>query len=695
MSERTNNLNDVHVRLRAIGLPPVVVRQLTEEISKRLSDQGAQGTVIWLKSLKVDFVRLLAGQSPVGHYAKRKFRLPSGQILCLPRGVFGYLFRLGAEAGNSRRKLHKVWQALITYTRFESREVTFQQWKKFSSAVRKPMPLKSDLREAEELVSLGLGTLPNPGEYRRKLKPLLTLQAREGKRIPVGRKTRPEKELLGQLRILDMNQFPPLVGERLIKPVVQGTPGALRVREAPSWDVRVRPLHHVGTIGFIQEPGFKLRAVANPNRVLQAALEPLGEYAFSWLRKVPEDCCFSQEAGVYKVQGVLASGLYVHSTDLSNATDLYPYRLVEMVLRHGYVPKPEVRLLKAVSMGTWQVPFGYSVSKKVRTLRWARGCPLGLRPSFAVFSLSHHALVRGACVKLGKVKARRLSSGETTWQGVEFPYRILGDDIVYWDDDVAAYVQRVLIQIGCSISMEKSISSDRVAEFAGRVILPNCILHGMKYTLVSGSQDPADNTFVEHVKNLGPRVIRYLKPHQRAVANFLVSCLPPQGCGWNPRGLPFWERYAMSLAWELSAPVNTPSDAIVQIRQMMRNWYSYKYQDHSATIAWSSPRSKFWDPLSVEQADSRPTHLGIPVEAFAGNVDSIRNSGVEELGLKEELAQELLRSWKLLSGGTPTTDRTYNKSLIESLYPRYKAALEMLPRCRAIVRSFYHTESEG
>jgi hypothetical protein len=33
----------------------------------------------------------------------------------------------------------------------------------------------------------------------------------------------------------------------------------------------------IGKIGFIQEPGYKLRAVANPNRVYQLSLEPMAE----------------------------------------------------------------------------------------------------------------------------------------------------------------------------------------------------------------------------------------------------------------------------------------------------------------------------------------------------------------------------------------------------------------------------------
>jgi len=650
-------------------------------VEKWETHHGAERTVVWLKSLKTDFVRMLAGLEPCGAYAKKTHRMPDGRLIRIPKGPFGGLFVQGLTAGNSRRKYHKVWQALIIHTRFVSREVRWNQWRKFSSAVRKPKPTKSELREARRYVSSGLGTLPKPGRYEFQPKPLITFQPREGKRIPHGRKTLPESNLLHQLRaVLSLNVFDVEVCKDLIEPVVAGTPYAGKVisRGYPVIKGAVRPLHHVGTIGFIQEPGFKLRAVANPNRVLQRALDPLGEFVFRWLGRVHEDCCYHQELGVFAVQGKIAEGQQCHSIDLSNATDLYPYEICDMVLAFARVPGSARRLLEGVSRGTWQVPFSAKpISKKVRELQWARGIPLGLRPCFALFSLSHHALVRGICVELGRYS---LPSGQTDLRSALFPYRILGDDIVIWDDSVAVEYKRILGIMGCSIALEKSISSSRVAEFAGRVILPNVILHGLKY-----GDETHDNSFLEQVKSMGPRTIKTLLPKQREVARYLSEAAAPIGFGWNPRGLPYTERLARAMAWEMASPRKSDVGRAVQIRVAMANWYSYRYSDISShRLAGSEPRSKAWDPLSIDQIDSRPEFLGIPVEAFAGNVEDVLQLQRVDKGLKDEFFTELLRGWHLLSGG-PIHDHPYNKPLIQSLYPRLKRAREILPSVRAML----------
>lgn len=672
------HLNDVPVRLRAVGLHPAVVTQLVQQVQKWETHHGAEWTVVRLKTLKTDFVRMLAQQSPVGTYAKKTVRI-LGELTKVPKGPFGQLFVLGLTAGNSRRKLHRVWQALIIYTRFDSEKVTWNQWKKFSSAVRKPKPTKSALREAQAYVAIGLRSLPKPGRYVYEPKPLFLFQPREGKRIPHGRKTLPERDLMTQVRqILTYNQFNNQVRQDLIEPVVAGTPWSGKVK---GHAFRQHPLHHVGTIGFIQEPGFKLRAVANPNRVLQRALDPLGEFSFSWLRKLPEDCCYRQETGVFTVQGQLGK-MTCHSIDLGNATDLYPYELVDMVLAFARVPRSARELLKGVSTGSWQVPFSATpISKKNTTLRWKRGIPLGLRPCFALFSLSHHALVRGICVRK---RAYSTQPGrETDLRSANFPYRILGDDIVIWDDSVAEEYKRVLTVIGCSISLEKSLDSPLVAEFAGRVILPNVILHGLKY-----GDESHDNSFLEQVRSMGPRTIRYLLPKQRAIVRYLSECAPPVGFGWNPRGLSFDERLARALAWELCTPRKSDNVRVVQIRVAMANWYSYKYSDIGHhRYSGSEPRSQAWDPLSIDQIDSRPLFLGIPVEAFAGNVDALREYSGANIGLKDEVLSNLLREWNLLSRGGPLNDHPYNKPLVQVLYPRLQAARKILPSCRALLAS--------
>jgi len=294
-----------------------VINAILIQVSKwEQGGRAQEWTCRRLKALKVDFVRALAGKEPVGDYAKKTVRI-NGSLIRIPKGIFGQLFRLGLTAGKRRRPLHQVWQALIIYTRYSSgKVVTHNQWKKFSVAVRSAPPSVSELREARRYVSLGLGTLPEPAAYRGKPKPLITFQPREGKTVPRGRLAVKESEFLHTIDWYVTQNFHDLdVERRLLAPVLQGTPwlsklpGIQRVeglrrlkRRFTNLDKRQGPLSTVGIIGFIPEPGFKLRAVANPSRLYQQALDPLGSYVFRWLRRVQEDCCYHQETGVYAVQ---------------------------------------------------------------------------------------------------------------------------------------------------------------------------------------------------------------------------------------------------------------------------------------------------------------------------------------------------------------------------------------------------------
>jgi hypothetical protein len=244
--------------------------------------------------------------------------------------------------------------------------VTFNQWKKFSSAVRKPKPTKTELREARRYVALGLRTLPKTPSYRGTPKALITLPPREGKSVPNLRVTRSEKQfLLAQAKeLLAYNVFDDQVIKDLIEPVISGTPYAGKVKRYPKGGATRHGLHHIGIIGLIQEPGFKLRAVANPNRILQLALEPLGKQLYSWLKTVPEDCAYRQDSGMYTVQGILGQRLEVHSIDLSNATDVFPYELEEMVVAFARSPLPARRLLTQAAHGSWFLPLKSDVRKR-------------------------------------------------------------------------------------------------------------------------------------------------------------------------------------------------------------------------------------------------------------------------------------------------------------------------------------------
>jgi len=653
------HLNDVVTRLKAVGLHPALISDIQQVVTQRETDQGPCGTVIWLKSLKVDYVRHLAGMEPVGRYAKKNVRI-NGKNFRLPKGPFGRVFELGLR-GKSRKLAHQVWQALLIYTRYRypSGVVSHGQWKKFSLAVRKEPPSKSQLREAQVYVSAGLDTLSRFPRVLGDPSPLVSFQPREGKTVPmISRDVLDEKSsLLRQAhQFFAYNRYPKEIAP-LLAAVAEGTKYVKEI----GWLAHsegLKPFGYVGNIGLIQEPGLKLRAVANPNRVVQQALQPLGRSLFRWLATLPEDCCYHQETGVYDTQGWLAQGRKVYSFDLSNASDVIPLSQLIGILRAVKCPESHWMLLYLAATGTWLVPLKSSVREAVQ-LRWRRGTPLGLFPCFALFSIWHHCLVRGICVKTGRL---------------DFPYRILGDDIVIASPEVAEEYRRVMGVIGIDISMDKSIESDKVAEFAGRVITRGAILHGLKY-----GDDTLDNSFLEQVKNCGPRVIRYLLPKQRHVARWLSYAAPPVGFGYNPEGISYGERLARAMAWELSAPQKSSADLVVQIQTITRNWYAHTYRESPYGRFGADPGKNLdLDPDVIDQMASRAFYHGVPIQAYGGNLDQV----LKFQSLEEALKGSAGKLMRLIRAHKPDViDHPFNKPLIQSLYPRLLRARELYPQC--------------
>lgn len=645
----------VSARLSAAGLQPTVVAELVRVVDRWNHASGPEWTVGRLKSLKVDFVRLLARKPPLGSYAKR----PGG----LPKGVFGYLFTLGASAARKglRRKLNMVWNALILYTRYEHTDVSRSQWKKFSTAVRRDAPREGQLANAAEYMLLGIRYLPVPPVYSGKPKSILFVEPREGKRMPtLRRETAPESEMLNQAEMF-WYQNGPLTKDiwvDCLSHVLKGTPWAEPSRRRAFREGLGRGTRlYSGMIGLIQEPGCKLRAVANPNRVIQLALQPLGRQLFSWLKNIPQDCTFNQTEGIYAVQSVVSRGVSVSSLDLSNATDRFPYRLMELVLDRAAPLKGSRDLLWWASRGDWYLPARSRVAKAVK-LKWNVGTPLGLYPCFALFALAHHALVRGICVRRGRK---------------DFPYRILGDDIVIWDDSVSEEYKSVMESIGCPIAMDKSLDSHIVAEFAGRVILADAILHGQKYR--EGSND---NSFLETVKSLGPQSIRVLPPKQRRVARHVCELIPPHGFGWNPEGKSFEWRLVRTFAWLAATPTKVEPTAIAQTQRGMRAWYeSAMWQSHSvSTGVWSSPDL---DPLSSAQGDSVRSEFGwgLRPHLLRGNLEHLLSDEWSAMAVPA-LRTKGIRDWirRVTEGNTWSfPDHPFNKPLVQSLERRRQAAL--------------------
>jgi len=276
---------------------------------------------------------------------------------------------------------------------------------------------------------------------------------------------------------------------------------------------------HVGKIGLIQEPGYKLRAVANPNRVYQMALEPLGDCLYDTIRNFEWDCTHDQSRGIPKIQKHLQDSKTAHCVDLTGATDYFPLSLQVDVMR-SFIMDPDrlIDLFVDLSRGPWLM--GDNV------VQWKKGQPLGLFPSFAAFALTHGLL-------LYYLNGYRH----------EDAFFVLGDDVVILDDRLFLSYIEALKVLGCPISEAKSLNSSHLAEFAGKIIYPNQVVPQLKWRQFS------DDSFVDCLRLLGMRGLRLLRPRQRKVVKAIWD-IPETfgGLGFNPDGLPFADRYEKYLS---------------------------------------------------------------------------------------------------------------------------------------------------
>jgi hypothetical protein len=96
-------------------------------------------------------------------------------------------------------------------------------------------------------------------------------------------------------------------------------------------------------------------------------------------------------------------------------------------------------------------------------------------------------------------------------------YRVIGDDIVM-RSEIEPHYTKIIEDLGGEINHSKTLKSDKVAEFAGRVITSDsCYLKAIKYS------EPSDNSFMNYVAQLGDQAKHLLRPRQRHVYDRLAE----------------------------------------------------------------------------------------------------------------------------------------------------------------------------
>lgn len=487
----------------AFGIPRSLSVPLIKTFWSYCEHNGEEYACSRFKDMKLSFIREKANMLYVQPWFKMRSRTTYS-------GCFG---ALQSWCRSNAKRWSKAIKMLQIYTTLYSSVMTDKQEQKFLSGVNAKNIVIPDLivqNVVRSVTLLGLNNQPklpdSPSLLKMSCSPL--------KRAPhPNGKTYPEDQCLLESLAYTRYTNHGWTYRSRYKEIFDSVESGIELvddRDSPD----ICEYHgSVGRIGLIQEQGFKLRAVANPGRVYQAALQPLGRRLYDTLPCLPWDCTHNQSLPFDVIISHLKSNKTVHSVDLSGATDYFPLDLQIVVLKEMFPSDLKfVNLFKDLSRGTWQ----YKNSK----IRWNKGQPLGLFPSFASFALTHGLLLHS----LNNFEHNNM-------------FYVLGDDVVILDDGLYERYREALSQLDCPVSDPKTLNSSSVAEFAGKVLTPNGVVEQTKWRNVS------DDSFLDSVRNIGSGALRLLKPRQRKIAKILWD-IPDfmGGLGFNPKGLTLEDR---------------------------------------------------------------------------------------------------------------------------------------------------------
>lgn len=578
-----------HRRLEIFGLSKSDSIRLTNHINDLILCNGPEWTISRLKSIKVGYIQHLAGKISKFDWIKTKNGLPSGAF----KPVF------------SLKNPQKVLSCLMVYSSLVAAKVTKKQWNKFSKSVTK-VRKNSFLIFDSELCRPSTGDSLTLGLKNQDLGSDHSIRMYQSKKRSPNYKDRNYKTVDGN----GMNSIDSFGHGRARKYITTNMMDSL-----PSWFVKemskrwstIRDVEYslekydfVGRISFIQEPGFKLRAIANPLPAFQVLLEPLKQSLMGFLKNIPNDFTHNQDQGCEFVKTLISEGP-VSSIDLSDATNNLPLtdqlKMLRTIYGHDHTL---IKLFQDVSTSKWVVdgPDGEQF------LQWNTGQPLGLGPSFPMFALYHHFIVRFAMLLGGCGDAiddlyKEILGSKPSRA---YPYAIVGDDIVM-SSQYQEYYIKLIDLLECSISYDKCIFDSNMAEFCSRLITTDRIYRQYKWTPVN------DKSFLDFCKQHGPASIELLKPRQRFIINQLSKIPYTLGgpLSWNPEGKPLavreneWWKVAEALLSVEDTSNSVPRDRLHYDLKKQLGLIQFRNDYLIRDIIFNSP-----DQGSVSEEDIAP-----------------------------------------------------------------------------------------
>lgn len=218
--------------------------------------------------------------------------------------------------------------------------------------------------------------------------------------------------------------------------------------------------YYVGTIGFIQQGGAKLRTVCNVNRAINWALEPYAKALERAFYKVPQIAVLDQESGMEWAKQKLRQGAKLSSLDLSQATDLLDFRVMTRPLMKLARENNLTSLEASLCMFNETAEGAMFVPALDGSIRFRTGQPLGAKGSFQTLSVMNYIAGMLACQRTGLTRDEAADA-----------FRIVGDDFIC-ETRIAEEYGRIIDAWSGKSNAEKALESDKYGEFLSHIMTP-------------------------------------------------------------------------------------------------------------------------------------------------------------------------------------------------------------------------------
>lgn len=249
----------------------------------------------------------------------------------------------------------------------------------------------------------------------------------------------------------------------------------------------------IGYIAVINEPGKKLRVVANTNLLLNCASSPLGSFLKSCNSSWAVQGVDSHEGTVNFLSRKLkeySGSRNFHSVDMKNFTDRLPYESLQKLILNEFA---ERRLIRSSDVQVMDIICHGKYSFEQTTVCYGAGTPQGTEPSFPLCSFAN-GMVAAIAFK---------QSHNKPWEAInlnKLPFRVIGDDIVIWDDPTAERYKTLMTGLGVEISTDKCMTSPFYAEMCSKLISPDGIYQQKKILRREDKIDPPLQTIMSRME---------------------------------------------------------------------------------------------------------------------------------------------------------------------------------------------------